>query len=77
MTSDAINTALELRETFKLTKKHLIQQLVKIHLDDIAIHISLKCGIHLGDVLIGLLETKYRNQITLIGSNVNFANRLE
>jgi class 3 adenylate cyclase len=23
------------------------------------------------------LETKYRNQITLIGSNVNFASRLE
>jgi class 3 adenylate cyclase len=23
------------------------------------------------------LETKYRNQITLIGSNVNFPNRLE
>ena len=23
------------------------------------------------------METKYRNQITLIGSNVNFANRLE
>jgi len=77
MTSDAINTALELRERFKITKEHLIQQLVKIHLDNAVTHISLKCGIHLGNVLIGLLETKYRNQITLIGSNVNFASRLE
>jgi len=55
----------------------LAQQLVKKDLNNIKIDISLKCGIHFGDVLIGLLETKYRNQITLIGSNVNFANRLE
>ena len=77
MTLDAINTALELRETFNITKKHLAQQLVKIHFDDNQINVSLKCGIHIGNVLIGLLETKYRNQITLIGSNVNFASRLE
>lgn len=29
------------------------------------------------ELLIGLLETKYRYQITLIGENVNFASRLE
>jgi class 3 adenylate cyclase len=27
--------------------------------------------------LFGLLETNSRNQITLVGSNVNFSNRLE
>ena len=37
----------------------------------------LKCGIHVGYVLFGLLETKFRNQITLVGTNVNFASRLE
>jgi class 3 adenylate cyclase len=37
----------------------------------------LKCGIHIGNVLFGLLETKNRNQITLVGTNVNFASRLE
>lgn len=51
MTSDAINTALELRERFKIFKKHLIQQLVKTHIDDVVIHISLKCGIHLWNYL--------------------------
>ena len=66
-----------MRERFKITKKSLTQQLVKEGLNDIKIDISLKCGIHIGDVLIGLLETKYRNQITLIGSNVNLANRFE
>ena len=66
-----------MRERFKITKKSLTQQLVKEDLNDIKIDISLKCGIHIGDVLIGLLETKYRNQITLIGSNVNLANRFE
>jgi class 3 adenylate cyclase len=77
MASDAVNTALELKYRFKITKISLTQQLVKEGLNDIKLDISLKCGIHMGDVLIGLLETKYRNQITLIGSNVNFANRLE
>ena len=77
MASDAVKTALELRERFKMTKKDLKRQLVKDGLKDIKIDISLKCGIHIGDMLFGLLETKYRNQITLIGSNVNFANRLE
>ena len=77
MASDAVNTALELKERFKITTKNLKQQLVIEGLNDIKIDISLKCGIHFGDVLIGLLETKYRNQFTLIGSNVNFANRLE
>jgi class 3 adenylate cyclase len=77
MALDGVNTALELRDRFKTIKRSLTQQLVKEGLDDIKFDISLKCGIHIGDTLIGLLETKYRNQITLIGSNVNFANRLE
>ncbi len=77
MAIDAINTALELREKFKLVNKQLTKRLIKEHLNDYKFNISLKCGIHIGDVLIGLLETEYRNQITLIGSNVNFANRLE
>ena len=51
MTSDAINTALELRGRFKIFTKHLIQQLVKTHIDDVVIHISLKCGIYLGNDL--------------------------
>lgn len=41
------------------------------------IGISIKCGIHIVGVLFCLLETNFRNQIILIGLNVNFANRLE
>ncbi|HYF98578.1 MAG TPA: adenylate/guanylate cyclase domain-containing protein [Candidatus Saccharimonadales bacterium] len=77
MALDAIITALEFRENFKIIKNQLSERLIKEHLNDFEFDISLKCGIHIGDVLIGLLETEYRNQITLIGSNVNFANRLE
>ena len=41
------------------------------------INISLKCGIHSGNVLFRLLDTQTRSQITVIGSSVNLASRLE
>jgi class 3 adenylate cyclase len=73
--SQAVNAALDLREKFKEIKESWSTKLVtkSINLDDV----TLICGIHIGNVLFGLLETKSRNQITLVGSNVNFANRLE
>jgi class 3 adenylate cyclase len=73
--SQAVNAALDLREKFKEIKEGWSGKLVTklINLDDVTII----CGIYIGNVLFGLLETKSRNQITLVGSNVNFANRLE
>ena len=73
--SHAINAALDLREKFKDTKAYWSTKFIdkSISLDDV----YLKCGIHIGNVLFGLLETKDRNQITLVGTNVNFASRLE
>jgi class 3 adenylate cyclase len=73
--SHAINAALDLKEKFKDTKAYWSTNFVdkSISLDDV----YLKCGIHIGNVLFGLLETKDRNQITLVGTNVNFASRLE
>ena len=73
--SQAVNAALDLREKFKEIKESWSGKLVtkSINLADV----TLICGIHIGNVLFGLLETKSRNQITLVGSNVNFANRLE
>jgi class 3 adenylate cyclase len=73
--SHAINAALDLREKFKDTKAYWSAKFIdkSISLDDV----YLKCGIHIGNVLFGLLETKDRNQITLVGTNVNFASRLE
>ena len=68
--SHAINAALDLREKFKDIKAYWSTKFVdkSISLDDV----YLKCGIHIGNVLFGLLETKSRNQITLVGTNVNF-----
>jgi class 3 adenylate cyclase len=73
--SHAINAALDSREKFKDTKTYWSTKFIdkSISLDDV----FLKCGIHIGNVLFGLLETKDRNQITLVGTNVNFASRLE
>lgn len=73
--SHAVNAALHLKEKFKDTKAYWSTKFVdkSISLDDV----YLKCGIHIGNVLFGLLETKDRNQITLVGTNVNFASRLE
>lgn len=73
--SHAINAALDLREKFKDIRVYWSNKFVDkwISLDNV----YLKCGIHIGNVLFGLLETKNRNQITLVGVNVNFASRLE
>ena len=38
--------------------------------------LNLKCGIHNGLVLFGLIETSNRKQITIIGRDVNIASRL-
>lgn len=73
--SQSIDAALDMREKFRELKESWSTRVVTkpINLDDV----TLICGIHIGNVLFGLLETKSRNQITLVGSNVNFANRLE
>jgi class 3 adenylate cyclase len=73
--SAAINAALDLREKFEDIKVYWLTKFVdkSISLEDVFV----KCGIHIGNVLFGLLETKSRNQITLVGTNVNFASRLE
>ena len=69
---DAIHAALELRKAFADIKSKWT-----VDLGLIDPKVDLKCGINTGDVLFGLLETKFRNQITLTGSNVNLASRLE
>ena len=71
---NAINAALELKEKFSVIKNEWIKE------SDIVSKnagIDVKCGIHTGDLLFGILETEYRNQITVIGHTVNFASRLE
>lgn len=72
----AIKSALELRKSFEKIKKKWIG-IWKRDFDHDNIHIDLKCGIHTGDVLFGLLDTDTRSQVTIIGPNVNLASRLE
>jgi class 3 adenylate cyclase len=70
---NAINTALELKEKFNVIKNEWIKESnLKLNVE-----MNIKCGIHTGNLLFGIVETDYRNQITAIGSTVNFASRLE
>jgi len=73
---DALNSAIELDSLFKKTKS----EWVKIWKDQFGLdikHIYLKCGINTGEALIGKIDTEKRDQITVFGSTVNLASRLQ
>jgi class 3 adenylate cyclase len=72
----AIEAAFEIRQSFDKIKSSWLKRFNDNYFNKYKPDVHLKCGIHIGDVLFGLLETEYRNQITVIGSNVNFASRL-
>jgi adenylate cyclase len=71
---NAINAAIELKEKFIVIKNEWIKD---SNLNSKNVEINVKCGIHTGGLLFGIIDTEYRNQITVIGSTVNFASRLE
>lgn len=74
-TYEAIKCAIELKEQFKnLLGKHIEEwaSLTAQHID-----VDLGCGIHTGNVLIGIVGDDYRNQFTALGGNVNLASRIE
>jgi class 3 adenylate cyclase len=75
-TIHAVEAAFEIRESFDKIKLSWLKRFKDNYFNRYKPDVYLKCGIHIGDVLFGLLETEYRNQITVIGSNVNFASRL-
>lgn len=72
---DAVNAALEFKSEFDKLLKEWMEKwtLYTPH----KIEISLGCGIHTGEALVGNVETKIRDQFTALGSNVNFAQRIE
>ncbi len=73
---DAINTALELKRSFNVIRMRWMEVWVE-KLGHKHVKIDLKCGIHCGNLLFGLLDMGSRFQVTSIGSSVNLASRLE
>jgi len=73
---DAIMAALELRQNFENIKKKWIEIWSK-DFGHKEISLDVKCGINTGVVLFGLLDTDTRSQVTILGSPVNLASRLE
>lgn len=71
----AIHAALDLRDNFQEIKIRYQHRWLK-HFGK-KITIDLKCGIHSGFAHSGLLASTDRNQITVIGGDVNMASRLE
>jgi adenylate cyclase len=72
---ESIMAALDLRDSFqKIKEKH---ELIWRNRNGKEIAVYLKCGIHIGQVIFGILETDSRKQVTVIGREVNFASRLE
>ncbi len=71
-----MNAALNLKQEFDKVKETWVKIWKNDFLHD-EINLGLKCGIHYGNVLFGLLTTDTRSQITIIGENVNFTSRLE
>lgn len=66
--------ALDLKSSFqKIKERH---ESIWLNHNGKKVDLSLRCGIHLGKVIFGILETDSRKQVTVIGSNVNLASRL-
>jgi adenylate cyclase len=74
-TINAIKTAFELKKEFEKINIDFIKTCSKFYVR-IKTKIYLKCGISAGNVLFGCWKSQYRSQITAIGNEVNFANRL-
>ena len=73
----AVNAAIELRDLFEEIKVDWIDlwKTRSSQKEEISIH--LRCGMHTGNVLVGLILTEKRDQFTTIGTNVNLASRME
>jgi class 3 adenylate cyclase len=72
--SESIMAALDLKSSFqKIKQKHAS---IWLDYNGKKIDVYLKCGIHIGMVIFGILETDLRKQVTVIGREVNFASRL-
>jgi class 3 adenylate cyclase/plastocyanin len=73
---DAVNAAIELKDSFEKTKKEWVD-IWRKKISDETISIGIKCGINTGYALVGYMPTKERDDFTAIGTHVNLASRLE
>lgn len=72
--SESVMAALDFKTRFqKIKEKHTS---IWLSYNGKEIDVHLKCGIHIGKVLFGILETDSRKLVTVIGREVNFASRL-
>ncbi len=71
----AVNAALDLKDKFEEIRIRYQRRWYRFYGQDIEINV--KCGIHSGFAFCGLIEAGNRNQITVIGNDVNLASRLE
>lgn len=72
----AVECALELREKFESMKKTWTEILSR-DFGYTNVYINTKCGINCGEVLVGLTDTNTKSQLTVVGSTVNLASRIE
>lgn len=71
----AVQAAVKLKVEFDAVVNKWMDQWIRYVPD--SIKIGLGCGIHTGEVLVGNVGTGFREQFTALGSNVNFASRIE
>lgn len=72
----AVKASLQLKKSFSSVKNKWLGIWNDLFGHD-EIHIDLKCGIHTGTVLFGLLSMENRYHVTATGPTVNLASRLE
>jgi class 3 adenylate cyclase len=72
---NAVRAGLELRTRFEVVVGEWMEKW-KLYTPQ-KIEISLGCGIHTGEALVGNVGTDFRDQFTALGPHVNFASRIE
>ena len=71
----AVKAAIEMQEKFSKLKRKFVEKWQRD--EPQTVRIGLGCGIHTGEVLVGNMGTKKRDDFTAIGAHVNLARSIE